>query len=112
MQAIELTKLYYSIGEVADIFGVAPSLIRYWEAEFPSLRPAKNNRGERKYTQKDIETIKSIYHLLKEKGFTIEGAKKELDTQKSQAKEQSAIIKKLKDLRKNILNLRTELDKN
>ena len=110
MQAIELTKLYYLIGEVAEIFNVAPSLIRYWEAEFPSLRPAKNNRGERKYTPKDIETIKAIYHLLKEKGFTIDGAKKELDIQKSSAKEQSAIVKKLKDLRKNILNLKAELD--
>ncbi len=110
MQVLELTKLYYSIGEVAEIFGVAPSLIRYWEAEFPSLRPAKNNRGERKYTPKDIETLKAIYHLLKEKGFTIDGAKKELDIQKSSAKEQSAIIKKLKELRKNILSLRAELD--
>lgn len=111
MQAIELTKLYYSIGEVAEIFGVAPSLIRYWEAEFPSLRPAKNNRGERKYTPKDIETIKSIYHLLKEKGFTIEGAKKEIDIQKSVAKDQSLVIKKLKDIRKNILILKAFLDK-
>ncbi len=109
MQAIELTKLYYSIGEVAEIFGVAPSLIRYWETEFPSLRPAKNNRGERKFTPKDIETIKTIHHLLKEKGFTIEGAKKELDIKKGIAKEQSAIIKKLKDLRRNILNLKAEL---
>ena len=101
----------YLISAVAEILSIHPQTLRQYERE-GLIKPSRTNGKIRLYTQKDIETIKSIYHLLKEKGFTIEGAKKELDTQKNQAKEQSAIIKKLKDLRKNILNLRTELDNN
>lgn len=71
-----LTKLYYNIGEVADLFGVNTSLIRYWEKEFPSLHPKKSKSGIRKYTQKDIEAFGKVYALVKENGFTIDGAKK------------------------------------
>jgi DNA-binding transcriptional MerR regulator len=71
-----LTKLYYSIGEVAELFNVNTSLIRFWEKEFPQLNPGKNRSGIRKYTKKDVETFEKIYHLVKEDGFTIEGAKR------------------------------------
>jgi len=74
----ELTKLYYSIGEVADMFGVAPSLLRYWETEFPGLKPQKNRRGDRKYTKKEIEYLEEIYTLVKLRGFTLDGARKAL----------------------------------
>lgn len=73
-----LTKLYYSIGEIADIFGVNTSLIRYWEKEFKNLKPNKNRSGIRKYTAKDIAEFNRIYELVKERGFTIEGARKAL----------------------------------
>lgn len=76
MDIAVLTKLYYSIGEVSELFGVAPSLIRYWESEFSTLKPAKNSKGERKYTVKDIELLQQIFHLVKERGFTIDGAKR------------------------------------
>ena len=68
-------KRYYSIGEVASKFNVKPSLIRFWEQEFQTLNPKKNSRGNRKFTSKDIENFNKIYFLLKEKGYTIQGAK-------------------------------------
>jgi DNA-binding transcriptional MerR regulator len=71
-------KLFYSIGEVGEIFGVNTSLIRFWETEFKELRPKKNSKGNRKFTPKDIEVFKKIYDLVKVKGFTLEGAKKEI----------------------------------
>ncbi|MFN8863058.1 MAG: MerR family transcriptional regulator, partial [Flavobacteriales bacterium] len=69
---------YYSIGEVADMFEVNSSLIRFWEKEFPQLQPRKNNRGNRVYNKKDIELFRKIHHLVKEKGYTLEGAKNAL----------------------------------
>ena len=74
----KLTKLYYSIGEVADMFDVNTSLIRFWEKEFNIIQPKKNTKGNRVFTTKDIETFNKIYSLVKQKGFTLEGAKKAL----------------------------------
>ena len=74
----EIEKLYYTIGEVSDMLGLNASQIRYWEVEFDNLRPRKDRSGNRIFTKEDIETIKLIHHLVKEKGFTIEGAKSKL----------------------------------
>jgi DNA-binding transcriptional MerR regulator len=74
----ELTKLYYSIGEVSEMFGVTNSLVRYWETEFTHLKPKKNRRGDRQFTVKDIGVIERIFTLVKERGFTLDGAKKEM----------------------------------
>ncbi|MEN9346771.1 MAG: hypothetical protein RLZZ77_282 [Bacteroidota bacterium] len=74
----EIEKLYFSIGEVAEMFDVNSSLIRFWEKEFPQLQPRKNNRGNRVYSKKDIELFRKIHHLVKEKGYTLEGAKNAL----------------------------------
>jgi DNA-binding transcriptional MerR regulator len=74
----KLTKLYYSIGEVADMFNVNASLIRFWEKEFSVLKPKKNKKGNRLFTVKDIKNLEKIYDLVKIKGFTLDGAKKEL----------------------------------
>ena len=71
-------KLYYSMGEVTEMFDVTPALVRYWCEQFPSLRPRRNAKGNRLFTPNDIEQLKLIYHLLKEKRMTIEGAKKSL----------------------------------
>ena len=76
-------KRYYSIGEVADAFNVNPSLIRFWETEFSILNPKKNARGNRKFTKSDIEIINKIYFLLKEKGYTIQGAKDYIQNEKT-----------------------------
>lgn len=81
MQSIkeeDLKKLYYSIGEVADMFNVNTSLIRFWEKEFPTVKPKKNNKGNRLFTPKEIIKIQQIYQLVKEKGYTLDGAKKAL----------------------------------
>lgn len=77
---LHIEKLYYSIGEVADMFKVNTSLLRYWEKEFTMLHPKKNLKGERHYTKKDIEAFRVVYHLVKEKGFTLNGAKQYLKT--------------------------------
>lgn len=71
-------KVFYSISEVARHLGVNASLIRFWEKEFPQLKPRKNSRGERLYTKKDIQLLERIYHLVKVEGFTLEGARRHL----------------------------------
>ena len=76
-------KLYYNISEVAEMLGVNTSLLRYWETEFPELRPAKNKKGTRSYTQKDIDLLRRIHHLTKECGLTLDGARQQLKSDKS-----------------------------
>lgn len=71
-------KLFYSMGEVSEMFDVKPSLLRYWEEQFPSLKPQRNKKGNRLYSPQDVELLKTIFHLVKERGMTIEGAKKAL----------------------------------
>ncbi len=109
MNLPELTKLYYNIGEVAIMFNVAPSVIRYWDSEFPQLKPGKNSKGERKFTVKDIELIQEIFHLVKEKGFTIDGARRELTSSKNENKSQQKIIEKLKEIKEKVSQLKTDI---
>jgi DNA-binding transcriptional MerR regulator len=78
-----LTKLYYTIGEVSDMFGVNTSLIRFWEKEFGSVQPKKNKKGNRIFTPKDIVNFNKIYQLVKTNGYTLEGAKRALKTSKT-----------------------------
>jgi DNA-binding transcriptional MerR regulator len=99
----DLTKLYYSISEVSNMFGLSNSTLRYWETEFNTLKPKKNRHGDRAYTKKDIQDIEKIYFLVKQKGFTIEGAKNELKQKKPNSK--MAAIDRLKQLRKQMVNL-------
>ena len=87
-------KLYYSIGEVAKAFKVKTSLLRFWENEFDSIKPKKKQTGTRKYTQKDIESIQLIYHLVKEKGMTLAGAKSRLKEKKGMIYEKNLIVYK------------------
>lgn len=88
----EITKLYYSIGEVAEIFSVSTSLIRYWEGEFDVLKPKKNKKGNRLFTPQDLENLHLIYHLVKERGFTLEGAKKKLKENKDETIQNHKIL--------------------
>ena len=71
-------KLYYNIGEISNAFGVKPSLIRFWEKEFNIINPKKSNKGTRKFSIKDVEKINLIFSLVKKKGYTLEGAKKQI----------------------------------
>lgn len=102
-------KRYYSIGEVADMFDVSKSLIRFWEAEFDGLRPHKNNNGERRFTPETIEQFRNIYHLVKERGFTLEGAKLEMQRAREERKIRQEKIQQLKELRAFLHALRDSL---
>jgi len=82
----EIEKIYYTIGEVAEMFQVNTSHIRFWSNEFDVIKPSTNKKGNRLYTQSDIENLKKIYHLVKEKGFTLKGAKVELKKAAAAAK--------------------------
>jgi DNA-binding transcriptional MerR regulator len=105
-----LTKLYYTIGEVTEMFSVNDSTLRYWESEFTKLKPKKNRKGDRRYTKKDILIIDKIYTLLKVKGFTLKGAKEELKTQIKTENQKIKIIGKLKKIRKGLEKIKEELN--
>ena len=104
-----IEKLFYKISEVANMFSVNISAVRFWETEFDILKPKKNKKGNRLFTPKDIKNIQIIYHLLKERGFTVEGAKKKLKENKSDTIDNIEIVTHLKDLRGFLVNLREEL---
>jgi DNA-binding transcriptional MerR regulator len=105
----EIEKLYYSIGEVAEIFNVAPSLIRFWESEFDLIKPKKNRKGNRQFTREDIENVRTIYHLVKEKGFTLQGAKEMLRHDAQAVKDKVELIDSLRGVRKFLVELRDNL---
>ncbi|MCH1557521.1 MAG: MerR family transcriptional regulator [Flavobacteriaceae bacterium] len=98
-------KLYYGIGEVSKAFNVNASLIRYWEKEFDELNPKKNSKGTRRYSSIDIEKLQIIHHLVKEKGYTLEGAKDQLKI----LNKNFEIIKKLEKIKANLINIKKEL---
>ncbi|MFN8776063.1 MAG: MerR family transcriptional regulator [Flavobacteriales bacterium] len=103
-KASDIEKLYYSIGEVAEMFEVNSSLIRFWEKEFPQLHPRKNSRGNRVYSKKDIELFRKIHHLVKEKGYTLEGAKNAL-RKREPLDEGETLVGKLTRVRSELLNI-------
>jgi len=86
-------KRYYSIGEVARAFQVKPSLLRFWEKEFKEIQPKKKDGGTRKYTPENVQTLQFIYHLVKEKGMTLQGAKKQLQQKTSDSPKQALLTK-------------------
>lgn len=102
-------KLYYSIGEVSKAFGVNTSLIRFWEKEFDVLQPKKNAKGNRKFTPQDIKNLELIYHLVKERGFTLEGAKTHLKEDKKETLSNFDIIRKLENVKAQLLELKKNL---
>ena len=93
-----IDKLFYTIGEVAERYNVNVSLIRFWEKEFDILKPKKNKKGNRLFRKKDIENIDIIFHLVKERGFTLEGAKRKIKENKNETIDNVLIIKKLKEI--------------
>lgn len=101
-------KLYYSIGEVAKAFDVNTSLVRYWEQEFPILRPKKNKKGNRYFTPEDIKNLKIIYHLVKEKGYTLDGARIALTTN-SKISETISMIERLEFVKAELIKLKESL---
>jgi DNA-binding transcriptional MerR regulator len=102
-------KLYYGIGEVAKAFGVNTSLIRFWEKEFDVLKPKKNAKGNRKFTPQDIKNLQLIYHLVKERGFTLDGAKTHLKEEKQKTLSNFDIIQKLERVRSELVKIKDQL---
>tara|TARA_Y100001968_G_scaffold207608_1_gene190781 strand:+ start:483 stop:818 length:336 start_codon:yes stop_codon:yes gene_type:complete len=104
-----IEKLFYPIGEVAKRYDVNVSLIRFWEKEFDILQPKKNKKGNRLFRKKDLENLDIIFHLVKERGFTLEGAKKKIKENKSGTIDNIKITKKLQDIRSFLVKLRDSL---
>lgn len=102
-------KRYYGIGEVAKAFDVNASLIRFWEKEFDVLKPKKNAKGNRKFTPEDINNLKFIYHLVKERGFTLEGAKTHLKEEKQKTLNNFEIITKLESVKAQLIKIKNQL---
>jgi len=106
----ELTKRYYTIGEVAKMFAVSNSLIRYWETEFTQLKPHKTRKGDRRYTVKDVRLLERIYTLVKERGFTLDGARKELKKKSSASGENiDQLLQRLQRLSQRLQSIKDDL---
>ncbi len=103
---MKLTKLYYTIGEIAEMFNVNVSLIRYWENEFSILKPKRNKKGNRLFTLEDVNNLHLIYHLVKEKRLTLEGAKLKLKENKNSTIQNFEVIKKLKNIKSMLIEIR------
>lgn len=102
-------KRYYGIGEVAKAFDVNTSLIRFWEKEFDALKPKKNAKGNRKFTPEDIKNLQLIYHLVKERGFTLEGAKTHLKENRKKTLDNFEIIVKLERIKVELTKIKEQL---
>jgi DNA-binding transcriptional MerR regulator len=102
-------KRYYTIGEVADMFDVSKSLIRYWETEFNYLKPHKNSKGDRRFTPQNLDQLQLIYHLVKEREFTINGAREEIKRLQKVGKEKKEILSRLVSLKGFLEEIKTEL---
>ncbi|MDX1941947.1 MAG: MerR family transcriptional regulator [Saprospiraceae bacterium] len=105
----EQLKRYYSISEVAEMFDVSKSLIRFWESEFEILKPHKNSKGDRRFTQQNLEQIQTIYHLVKERGFTLSGAKQELKERQLREKEKKEVVETLIKVKQGLLELKENM---
>jgi len=104
-----IVKKYFSIGEVAGMLDVSTSLIRFWESEFDIIKPKKSRKGNRQFTREDIDNVKLIYHLVKEKGYTLQGAKDLLKNDDNELKSKVEIIDSLKKVRSFLLNIKNKI---
>ena len=102
-------KRYYSIGELSKAFNVNASLIRFWDKEFDILKPKKNAKGNRMFTPEDVKNLQLIYHLVKERGFTLDGAKVHLKEGQKKTMDKFEIIRKLETIKTTLINLKNEL---
>ncbi|HOS17246.1 MAG TPA: MerR family transcriptional regulator [Bacteroidales bacterium] len=104
-----IEKSFFSIGEVAKMFNVNTSLIRFWEKEFEELKPFKNKKGTRYFTKEDIKTFQTIFYLVKEKGFTLQGAKEKLKSDKLAVEKNAEMIRSLMKVKQFLLDIKTDL---
>lgn len=106
---LKSSKIYYSIGELSERFQVNASLIRFWEKEFDIIKPKKNKKGNRMFTQKDVDNFHLIFDLVKERGYTLEGAKKKLKENKDDVMNQAEMLQSLKKIKSFLVDLKEEL---
>ena len=102
-------KFFYTIGEVAGMFNVNTSLIRFWEKEFDIIKPKKNKKGNRLFTPNDVDNFHIIYHLVKERGFTLQGAKDKLRQNKQETINTFEVVKTLKKMKRFLLEIKSEI---
>ncbi|MFD2163225.1 MerR family transcriptional regulator [Paradesertivirga mongoliensis] len=105
----DITKRYHTMGEVTEMFNVNASQIRFYEKEFDILQPKKNKKGNRLFTPEDVENLKIIFHLVKDKGFTLQGAREYLKNNKSEVKENQKVIDSLERLKQFLLEVKEQL---
>jgi DNA-binding transcriptional MerR regulator len=106
---VKIEKVYYTIGEVAEIFEVNTSLIRFWEKEFDILKPQKNKKGNRLFTRQDLENLRIIYHLVKERGYTLQGAKDQLKQNRDDIVNKVEIFDSLNRIKTFLTELKNDL---
>ena len=104
-----ISKLYYSIGEVAAMFDVNTSLVRFWEKEFDIIKPHKNKKGNRMFTKEDVDNFHLIFHLVKERGFTLQGAKDKIKGNKEETVQSLEIVQKLEKVREFLLEVKNAI---
>lgn len=105
----KIEKIYYSIGEVAEFFEVNPSLIRFWEKEFDILQPHKNKKGNRLFAKEDLNHLRIIYHLVRERGYTLQGAREKLKSNREEVSKQVEIVDSLNRIKEFLEELKATL---
>ncbi len=105
----KIEKVYYTIGEVSELFEVNPSLLRFWEKEFDILKPQKNKKGNRLFTKQDLDNLKIIYHLVKERGYTLQGAREKIKQNKEGIEKNLEIVESLQQIKQYLLDIKAEL---
>lgn len=108
-QKPKIEKHFYTIGEVADMFGVNASLIRFWENQFDNIKPHKNKKGNRLFTAETIEEVKLVYYLVKERGMTLKGAQQKIKENKADTVHESEVVEKLRSIREMLIEIKNEL---
>jgi DNA-binding transcriptional MerR regulator len=108
-QKSKIEKHFYSISEVAEMFSVNPSLVRFWEKEFSNIKPFKNKKGNRLFTKEDIEQVKLVYHLVKERGMTLKGAQQKIKQNPEDTVNEHEIVKRLQQIKVLLLEIKDEL---
>ena len=107
---IKIEKLYYNIGEVADILGESTSLVRFWSDKFAEfVKPERNKKGNRKYSAEDIRTLKTIYHLVKEKGMTLDGARQKMKYNREGSDKNAEVVERLNRVKATLLEIQKSL---
>jgi len=110
MRTIDMEKIFYPIGEVVEKTGINPSTIRYWEKHFVELSPRKTEKGTRRFTADEIETLRLINHLVKERGMTVKGAGQMLKDNRENTIKNWEVVKKLKEIKKMLTSIRDEIE--